>query len=188
MNDISAYILAGGKSTRMGSNKGLLPLNGVSFAELIVKALKAASIENITIVSETEVYDALNCNRIEDIYPNKGPVGGIFTALYHSKTKQNILLSVDIPLITEEVIQWLIKNRATDKKITQVKVLEKTNPLIAIYDQELVSVFEKNLLKDQLKLQMVVDEIPHQTIEAPKIWCPLLQNINTKEDYQNLIR
>lgn len=188
MTAISAYILAGGKSTRMETEKGLLKLNGYTFAALIVNALKAASIKKITIVSENKVYDNLNCERIADIQPNKGPVGGIFTALSHTKTKHNIILSVDIPLITDEIIKWLMINRAQNKKITQVKVLDKSNPLIAIYNKELVDVFEKHIIQNQLKLQMVVNEIPHQTIEAPETWYPFLQNINTKEDYQNLIK
>lgn len=188
MREISAYIIAGGKSSRMGSDKGMLPLNESVFIAHIVKALKESLIKNITIVSSNAAYDFLNCNRIEDIHPDKGPVGGIFTALSHSKTKQNIILSVDIPLISPAIIKWLVANIDDKKQITQVKVLDKTSPLIAVYNKNIVSVFEDNLKKEQLKLRMVVDEIPHQTIEVPEEWCALLQNINTKEDYQNLIK
>lgn len=188
MDEISAYILAGGKSSRMGSDKGMLLLNEFVFIEHIVKALEKASIENITIVSQNAAYDFLTCNRIEDIYPDKGPVGGIFTALSHSGTKQNIILSVDVPLISADIIEWLVANKDDEKVITQMRVGDKTSPLIAIYDKDVVSVFEEHLKRDQLKLRMVIDEIPHQTIEVPEKWSSLLQNINTKEDYQNLIR
>ncbi|MFC6266740.1 molybdenum cofactor guanylyltransferase [Frigoriflavimonas asaccharolytica] len=188
MKHISAYILAGGKSSRMGSDKGLLPLNETTFIEHIVKALQGSSIKNITIVSSNKDYDFLNCNRIEDIYPDKGPVGGIFTALSHSKTEQNLILSVDIPLISVEIINWLIENIDEEKQITQVKILDKTSPLVAVYNKNTASIFEENLIKNQLKLMKIVENIPNKTIEVPENWCKFLQNINTKEDYQNLIK
>lgn len=188
MDEITAYILAGGRSSRMGSDKGMLLLNETVFVEHIVNTLKEAQIENITIVSTNTAYDFLNCKRIEDIYPDKGPVGGIFTALSHSETKQNIILSVDVPLISAEIIKWLVANIDEQRQITQVRVEDKTNPLVAIYCKELVSVFEEHLKRDQLKLRMVIDEIPNCTIDVPKKWTAQLQNINTKEDYQNLIK
>lgn len=188
MENISAYIIAGGKSSRMGFDKGMLLLNDTVFIEHIVKALQEASIQNITIVSKHNDYDFLNCNRIEDIYANKGPVGGIFTALSHSKTEQNIILSVDIPLISADIITWLINNVDKEKLITQVKVGDKTSPLIAVYNIKAVNVFEEHLKREELKLRMVVETIPNQTIEVPEKWHSLLQNINTKDDYQNLIK
>jgi molybdopterin-guanine dinucleotide biosynthesis protein A len=188
MKDISAYILAGGKSSRMGSDKGMLPLNESVFIELIVKTLEKSSIKNITIVSSNKDYDFLKIKRIKDIYIDKGPVGGIFTALSHSKTEQNLILSVDIPLISVEIIRWLIENIDQEKQITQVKVSDKVSPLFAVYNKNMASIFEENLVKNQLKLRWIVDEILHQTIEVPEKWCKLLQNINTKEDYQNLIK
>jgi len=75
METISAYIVAGGKSSRMGSDKGMLFLNDTVFIEHIVKALQEADIQNISIVSANKAYDFLNCNRIEDVFPDKGPVG-----------------------------------------------------------------------------------------------------------------
>jgi molybdopterin-guanine dinucleotide biosynthesis protein A len=188
MGPFSAYILAGGKSSRMGSDKGMLSLNETVFIQHIINALKGASINTITIVSSNKNYDFLDYKRIEDIYPNKGPLGGIYTALTHTKTVQNIILSVDIPLINADIISWMIAKNDEEKSVTQVKVLDKLNPLIAIYNKNICAVFENYLEKNQLKLRAVIEEIPHQTLEVPQKWCALLQNINTKEDYQNLVR
>ena len=186
--EVAAYILAGGKSSRMGSDKGLLPLNKFVFIEHIVNALKGVSIKNITIISSNADYDFLNCDRIQDIYPDKGPVGGIFTALKHSETEKNLIVSVDIPLISSEIIQWLIANIDGEKQITQVKVKDKTNPLIAVYNRNLISDFKENLIKEELRLTHIVSKIPNKTIDVPEKWCELLQSINTKEDYQNLLQ
>lgn len=187
MTEVSAYILAGGKSSRMGSDKGMLPLKESVFIEHIVNALRKADCRSITIVSGNSAYDFLDCQRIEDIYPNKGPVGGIFTALKHTTTHQNIILSVDIPMISSDVINWLIANIDEKKLITQVRVFDKTSPLIGIYNKAALSTFEEHLKNDQLRLREVVAALPHQTIDVPLKWCDLLKNINTKEEYQNLI-
>lgn len=188
MEELSAYIIAGGKSSRMGFDKGMLLLNGTVFIEHIIMSLRKISIKNITIVSGNSKYDFLNCERIEDIYPDKGPVGGIFTALSHSNTEQNIILSVDIPLISPEIITWLISSINKNKLITQVKVGEKTCPLVAVYNKSVSKVFEEHLKRNQLRLNSIIEEISHHTIEAPKEWCFFLQNINTKEDYKKIVK
>ena len=92
-------------------------------------------------------------------------------------------------LISSEIIIWLISNIDYKKLITQVKVDDKTSPLIAVYNKKAVNIFEEHLKSNQLKVENVITEIPHQTIEvSKKKWHSLLQNINTKEEYQNLIK
>lgn len=128
-----------------------------------MNALKGVSIKNITIISSNADYDFLNCDRIQDIYPDKGPVGGIFTALKHSETEKNLIVSVDIPLISSEIIQWLIANIDGEKQITQVKVKDKQIPLIAVYNRNLISDFKENLIKEELRLTHIVSKIPNKT-------------------------
>jgi molybdenum cofactor guanylyltransferase len=69
-----------------------------------------------------------------------------------------------------------------------VKVKDKTTPLIAVYNRNLISDFKENLIKEELRLTHIVSKIPNKTIDVPEKWCELLQNINTKEDYQNLLQ
>lgn len=186
-NTITAFILAGGKSQRMGTDKGLLPLNGKSFVSHICEAVSRIVGENIVIVSSNTDYDFLGYTRIEDIIEDKGPVGGIYTALQQSKTKLNFVLSVDAPLVTTELLLWILENHSESFLMTQVQANEKSYPLIAIYDQSLVTVFEENLRNDQLRLRRVRDEIVHQTIVVPAKWNDQVQNINTQEEYQKII-
>lgn len=88
----------------MGTDKGLLLLDGKSFVSHIYKALQPLFGENCIIVSSNPDYDFLGCTRVEDIIPNKGqPLGGIYTGLKYSKTKMNIVASVDAPLVTTKL-------------------------------------------------------------------------------------
>ena len=186
MKTLTAYILAGGKSSRMGSDKGLLLFNNRSIVSHIYDALLPIAGENVVVVSGNEKYDFLGVERIEDLVLDKGPVGGIFTALSHTKTKLNLIVSVDVPLVSTELLQWILDNHSEDFLMTQVQTDEKSSPLIAVYDQKLLSAFKENLENDQLRLRKVIDSITHQTLEVPKQWAFQLQNINTKEDYQRI--
>jgi molybdopterin-guanine dinucleotide biosynthesis protein A len=139
-------------------------------------------------VSANKKYDSLGFSRVEDIIENKGPVGGLYTALMESKTKINLVLSIDVPLVSTELLQWLVENHDETYMVTQTKSGDKTNPLIGIYDRSMRIVFGEHMAAKQLKLRQVVEDVKHQTLEIPEKWNDQVQNINTKEEYQNLIK
>ncbi|MGA9639614.1 molybdenum cofactor guanylyltransferase [Flavobacterium sp.] len=185
-NKITAYILAGGKSQRMGKDKGMLLLNDKPFISHICFALQPIVGNNIIIVSATSDYDFLGHTRIEDIIADKGPVGGIYTALQHSKTKFNLVVSVDTPLISTDLLQWITDKHEDSYMMSQVKVGDKTSPLIAIYDRSCKTVFGEHLAAKQLKLREVIKDMSHQTLIVPSKWHKQVQNINTPEEYEKL--
>jgi molybdenum cofactor guanylyltransferase len=185
-NTITAYILAGGKSQRMGTDKGFLEWKGQSFVANIVAAVKAVVGNNVVIVSSDEQYDALGITRISDIVANKGPLGGIYTALKHTTTKRNLIVSVDAPLISPELLQWLVNAHSDAYQMTQVQVNDKPSPLIAVYDRSVRILLPEFLAGNQLKVRKFVEELTHQTINVPEQWSDQLQNINTPEEYKNL--
>lgn len=187
-NKITAILLAGGKSQRMGTDKGLLDLNGKTFIQHICDALQPIVGSNILIVSANKAYDDLGFPRVEDIIENKGPVGGLYTGLKESKTKVNLVLSVDVPLVTSELLEWLVKSHSETFMVTQIKNGDKTCPLISVYDRSMRIVFGEHLAGNQLKLRQVIEDVKHQTIEVSKEWGNQVQNINTQEEYQKLIK
>lgn len=188
MQKITGFVLAGGESSRMGTDKGLLTLNGQTFAEILCGVLTPISGKNITIISSNPEYDFLGFQRIEDLVKGKGPVGGIHTALKTSLTELNFILSVDSPLISTELLLWILENHSKRFLISQVRDFQKEYPLIAVYDRFLKTVFEENIKNDQLCLQKIIKKESHQSILVPEKWTNQLQNINTKEDYQNIIQ
>lgn len=186
MKTLNAYILAGGKSSRMGTDKGLLLLNGKPFVSHIYEALKPIVGDNIVVVSANSDYDFLGCKRIEDIVTDKGPVGGIYTALHNSNSNLNLIVSVDVPLVSTELLQWIVAHHTDDFQMTQIEVEGKSSPLIAVYDKSLENIFKENLQNEQLRLRIVIESIKHQTLELPEKWRFQVQNINTKEEYQRI--
>jgi len=88
--NITGIILAGGKSTRMDSEKGLILLNRKPFIKHIIEALNPL-VNSIMIVSNNSEYDIFNLKRVEDIIENSGPLAGLYSGLFHSKTENNFL-------------------------------------------------------------------------------------------------
>ena len=188
MENYTGIILAGGKSQRMGTDKGLLLWQGKPFISHIYEAMKPIFGDNIVVVSSNSDYDAFGYNRIEDLIADKGPVGGLYTALKQSKTKFNLVLSVDVPLITTDLIQWLIEKHDDSYLMTQLQASDRPSPLIAVYDRALRILLGEHLAGNQLKLRKVIAEVNHQTIAVPQEWEIQMQNINTNEEYKNILK
>ena len=187
MENFTGIILAGGKSQRMGTDKGLLPLKGKPFVSHIYEALKPIVGDNIVVVSSNADYDALGYTRIEDLIADKGPVGGLYTALKQSKTKFNLVLSVDVPLVSTDLLQWLVDKHEDSFMMSQLQVQEKTSPLIGVYDRSMRILLGEHLAGNQLKLRGVIAEVNHQTLQVPEKWSAQVQNINTDEDYKKIV-
>jgi len=188
MENCTGIILAGGRSQRMGTDKGLLLLDGKSFVSHIYKALQPLFGENCIIVSSNPDYDFLGCTRVEDIIPNKGPLGGIYTGLKYSKTKMNIVVSVDAPLVTTELLQWMFSKHSELFLVSQLLVDGKTNPLVVVYDRSIRIQISEAIAGNKLKVRDLVDGVIHQDVQVPEKWKNQLVNINTPEEYQNLKR
>ena len=103
MEKVKLSILCGGKSSRMQSEKGLVLFNEKPFIEHIIEAALPISNE-IQLVTNTSHYDYLPYKKIKDIELDKGPIGGIYSALVYSNSDNNLILSCDVPLISTELL------------------------------------------------------------------------------------
>ena len=155
--DITGIILAGGKSTRMGSDKGFLKFNGKSFIEYSIAALKPL-VSQIIIVSNNADYDIFNVKRVEDVIKEAGPLAGIYTGLKTSKTEFNLVLSCDVPLITKEILEMLIEAQDRQSDIIQIVSQGKSMPLIALYKKCCETQFYQLLKNDERRLHVAVNQ------------------------------
>ncbi len=177
--DITGIILAGGKSSRMGADKGFLVLGKSLFIEHVIDAL-VPLVSNIIIVSDNSDYDEFGYKRVKDIVKNSGPVAGIYSGLMATNTEYNLILSCDIPLINSEMLQKLIENTEENVDVTQVISEGKTMPLVAIYKTSALSVFKELLLKKgEKRLRYVVNQLKTKTMEIEDSMNKYVENINT---------
>ena len=148
--NITAIILAGGKSSRMKEDKGLVLFNRKALVEHVIDAVRKVT-DNILIVTANSAYQQFGVPCIEDEMKDKGPLGGIFTGLTHSSTKKNLLLGCDMPFLSGELLQALTRNCGVeDVLLTEHRGLAE--PLCSVYDRSCITHIRSLLEKDQLKI------------------------------------
>lgn len=183
--DITGIILAGGKSYRMGTDKGFIILNGSTFIAHIVEALKPM-VYDIIIVSNNSDYDIYNLTRVEDIIENAGPLAGLYSGLNRSKTELNFVLSCDVPLINSAVLNRLIEGVDKPSDVIQIQSQGKTMPLIAIYKKQCSKTILELLQKGERRLRTAVEKLNTKTIELDADLEQFVRNINTTEELKVL--
>ena len=86
---ITGIILAGGKSSRMGTDKGFVIYKNKAFIQHIIEAINPL-VDDIIIISNNPDYDVFRLKRFDDIIENAGPLAGVYTGLHFTKILQNI--------------------------------------------------------------------------------------------------
>ena len=108
---VTAIILAGGKNLRLGRNKALETVGGKSLIECAVESLEPLA-NQILIVTSREPPDLSVIKQSErlvvDFYPNKGPLGGIYTGLSASQFSHSIVVACDMPFLNAKLLQHMV--------------------------------------------------------------------------------
>ena len=179
ISKMSGCVLAGGSSKRMGTDKALLKLGDKTFLEIQIDKLKRMGIEDILYVRGEDV-EVQGARRVTDLYPERGPLGGIHAGLKACENKSCLFLGIDVPLVPEDFLKELIVKHTSGITIAQSEGHDE--PLIAIYDAELADVIPP-LIKDhgapvrELFKYASLRRVPYTGPEG------LLKNCNTPEDY-----
>lgn len=179
--NITGIILAGGKSSRMGSEKGLVLLHNKPFIQYTIEALQPL-VDEIIIISSNPDYDIFGVKRIKDIIPDSGPIAGLHTGLTYSSTKNNLVVSCDVPLLTTSLLKTLLLYARKDYDIIQFEADRKTIPLIALYKKHCANKCEKLLITGERRLRKLVMALNTKTISIAEKDHVLVTNMNTIED------
>ena len=154
---ITVIILAGGKSSRMKQDKGLVMLNGKMMIEYILDKAKLIS-DNIIIIANNNQYNQFGFPCYADIIKELGPMGGIYTGLANSTTKKNLVLSCDAPFINAKVLTELI-SLSDDEDVLVATHNAKTEPLCAIYDSNCKDYFRQWIENGELKMMDALQKL-----------------------------
>lgn len=181
---MKAVVLAGGKSSRMGENKALLPLGGIPMICRIANILEMRFSE-VYISGASEDFSFLNMPVITDIYTEKGPIGGIFASLEFQQD-DIFVCPCDMPFISVQIVDFLINNY-NKEQISVVSYKDKIYPTLGIYPFCFKEKIEKYIIEGDLKMQRVLKDLDAKIINIPDSFSEdILQNINTKEQYENI--
>jgi FdhD protein len=184
---VTAVILAGGGSTRMKSNKALLPYSGELFIERIYRQLAAIFSDVILVTNTPELYSFLPCRKVPDIFPDMGSLAGIHAGLSSSKSPYIFAVACDMPYLNEALIRRLV----TGINAQDVVIPESDGglePLHAVYGKTSIPAMEDALSRGKRKIVDCFDRLKTTVIgrdEVAAIDPEFLsfRNINTPEEY-----
>lgn len=184
MNRISAILLAGGKSARMGRDKAMLPFRGVTLLEWQVQKLRGLGIEDIMLSGSRGCVEGVRV--IPDEYPGRGPLGGLHACMKRAVYPDCLVLSVDVPLVPPQALAELIRvHREGREAVTLLRHGDKWEPLMGVYQSRLFQCAESILRGTNTAVRRLLDETGVQLVD----WCgeeTLFLNCNTPEDYAQL--
>lgn len=187
MKVMDAYILAGGRSSRMGTDKGLVMFNNRPLITCIIDTLKPYL--KINIVSGNDEYLQFGYPVIADEHPFKGPMAGLHSALGHSRFSYVLLLSCDMPFLTFEAINFLIMNSGEHDAVVPL-VGDKPEPLCAVYSKNLLPEINSRLASGNLSMQNLIYSVNYKFVafdEMVNLFPDLFFNVNNSEDLKKLI-
>jgi len=190
IKNTTGIVLCGGKSSRMGTNKGALKLGNQTLVEIAISTIKPFC-KDILISSNSDDFKFLPYPFINDVYTDIGPISGIYSTLLHSSTEHNLIINCDTPFLDQKLFDYIIQN-SKDYDI----VLPSHNGFI----QSLTGYFNKSVLKfisDEINLEhykpiQIFKSLNLNQLEINKSLSfyhnYMFLNINTMEDYQEAVR
>jgi molybdopterin-guanine dinucleotide biosynthesis protein A len=192
---VAGFILAGGESSRMGVDKGLLEIAGLPMIVRAARLVESAVGAPAVVVGTPEKYRELGLRAIADGWPGCGPLGGIATALRASDAEWNLIVACDLPYLTREWLEHLLQ-RARDSAEEAVVPLNlapankrRAEPLCAMYHKGSEPAIRRALERGVRKVTDGLAELRVEMIEPAK-WKGfdsdglLFKNVNTPADYE----
>ena len=162
--DYTGIILAGGQSSRMGKEKGLIHWKGKPLIEHAI-AILAPVCGNIIISANHAHFDSYGYPVVGDLFPGCGPMGGIFSALTKSETLHNLVIPTDTPFVTPEIYRHLISHSGSFDVIVPVDHDSFYQPLCAVYSRSVLPAMEAQINERILGFTPLLNKV--EIIEVP---------------------
>jgi len=184
---LSAFVLAGGKSTRMGTDKAFVVLQGRKLVERAL-ALARSVTSTVSIVGDASKFACFG-PVVEDIFPGCGPLGGIHAALRRSETDLNLILAVDVPFVSAALLRYLVRRAGESPAalVTVPRTGQRWQPLCAVYRRKFGELAEPSLRAGRYKIDALFDRKRTQVITGEELLAAgfsadLFTNVNTPGD------
>ena len=190
---IGAFVLAGGKSSRMGRDKAQLEIAGEPLIERSIR-LAASVASQVQVVGGADRLKGRSFKILSDEIPGAGPLAGIATALNATSHDWNLVLACDLPYLTHDWLAYLVERAAATKLDAVVPKSDRGyEPLCAMYRKSCVVAAQMGVDRGDLRVQNFVAELGRQrrleTVE-PATWIRfdsggrLFKNMNEPADYE----
>jgi molybdenum cofactor guanylyltransferase len=183
---ITGIVMAGGRSSRMGTDKSLMLLRGKSLVQYAIDAIKPLCAQ-VVISANKNAYDFTGCEVWPDIYPIQAPMIGLYSCLKRSTTDVNIVVSCDMPLLQTSLFEHLLSELGSN----DIVVPEHDNhmePLCGIYRSSVASSLKAFIEAQNYKLHEFISASSHLSLSInPSHFSPyIFMNVNTLTEFNQL--
>jgi len=151
MAKLTVAILAGGKSSRMGTDKSFVPFQGRPLIEVVQDRVAGLGDEQILITNNPSAYAHIGLPMFGDVYPDHGSLGGIFTAVTYASHPHTLVLGCDMPWLNRGLLEYMASLRETADVIVP-RWQKFPEPLHAIYSKGCLGPMEDNLKAKRMKV------------------------------------
>jgi molybdenum cofactor guanylyltransferase len=195
---IAAYILAGGGSTRFGRDKALVSVGGTPLLARMIGLLLAAT-DGATIVGPPERYAGSSVGVVADQWPGEGPLGGIVTALLHTRDQEsvcewNMIVSCDMPFLTVDWMNFLAQRaKQSAAQVVLAHSAHGPEPLCACWRTDAVETLQAAFGRGVRKVTQGISLLRAEVLDE-RDWKRfdsagrLFWNMNTAADYDEARR
>jgi molybdenum cofactor guanylyltransferase len=185
---VAGYVLAGGNSTRMGTDKALLQIDGVALVQQTAALVQTAA-GPVSIVGDPEKYSGLGYAVIADGRPGNGPLAGMEAALLDSTSEWNLIVACDMGSLNAEFLDGLCARALLLPVEADCLVPSgpdrRLQPLSAVYRRRCLGAFSRALDAGIRKVTEVVGSLNAINWQAPDP--RVFQNINTPEEWNRYV-
>jgi len=184
--EVTGVILAGGKSSRMGTDKGLIEFQGEKMIRRTMDVFKGLFKEIIIVTNLPLDYLDQDAMIVTDIFPGRGPIGGIHTGLFFSSNEHAFFAACDMPFFNSEFISYMV-SRIGKYDIVVPETEKGPQPLHAIYSRKCLNRIKTLIAEDRLKVTGFYKgfrtlSIPTKEIARYDPESRMFLNVNTPED------
>lgn len=186
MSKLTVAIQAGGKSSRMGTDKSFVPFLGRPMIEVVRAAVEGLGDELIIITNKPDAYAYLNLPMFGDLYPDTGPLGGIYTAIYNAAHPHVLIVACDMPWLNRPLLEYIAGLRK-EADVIVPRWDKFPEPLHAVYSDACLEPIREKLDAQMLKITAFYGRVRTRFVGREEIerFDPdgrSFINVNTPED------
>lgn len=211
--NITAGVLIGGKSSRMGTAKAMLPWKGSTLLESVVRTARQVADDCVLLGDAERLPDTLKAMpRLPDAYPGIGPIAGLHALLTHCPDTWCLLLSCDVPNVTIHTISTLVDHITPDTRVVAYVTpaistkpadsnprgagarsvqgranasFDRLEPCCTLYHSRILAEVDRTIAHQQCALRALIESVPHTKIPVDPDTQAALHNINFPQDYND---
>ena len=168
MSGMTSIVLAGGKSIRLGREKALEKVKGQPLIQLVIDRLSSLGNDIMVVTSQFNTLPALGVKQVADIYPDKGPLGGIYSGLMAAPCFYSLVVGCDMPLLNVALLRHIMElSPGFDVVIPRVN--DNVEPLHAVYSKNCLATIEAALKRNRLQIQGFFHQVKVKYIEDAEL-------------------